>query len=81
MISIIKNFVERLNEDKLIFVLDRVRDNLQDDLYDFLSVISEEYKDIDKLLISAKDVNVFYSIIDDIKRCSELEIRKRNIAV
>lgn len=79
--SIIRSFVERLSEDRLIFMYDRLSDNLQNDLCEVLNFISHEHKDVDKLLGSVKDYNDFFHIMNDIDSLVNSEINKRKIVI
>jgi CRISPR-associated protein Cas8b1/Cst1 subtype I-B len=74
---VIKNFVERLDQDSLKFVSDRLGDKLHGDMYDVLHFIEKEHKDIDKWLASAKSSDDFYKMVDEIADSVKTELSKR----
>ena len=79
--NIIKSFVEKLSEDKLVYLYDRLGDNLQNDLADVFNFIHYEHKDVDKLFSSVKNVDELYSILDTIDSCVNREIIRRKIVI
>src|ERR1035441_7941453 len=73
---VLKECVGKLSEDDLDFVFGRLEQNLQGDSSEFLNVLTRNYE-IDRMLMSAKSVDEFYDILDQLDDLVKKEYNKR----
>jgi len=74
--SVILEFVRSLADDDLTFLVIRLSDRLQDDLFDALEIMGR-HKALDSLLSSAKTGDEFLDICDQVADTSQREYTKK----
>lgn len=74
--SVMKEYVSKLTFDNLKYLYDRFDERMGPDLSEAIELISKN-PDIDRLLVTAKDYEEFWSVVDTASHFVEKEFMRR----
>lgn len=77
---IVKEYVQRISNEDLFFILERLDQPISGDRADVCSVFEKD-KDIDRWLLQAKGAEDWFDKVDSIQEAAIIEMSRRQVVV